>query len=400
MASETCKTCAWEEATGEKVDSTRTKTSWARQIGVSEASIRRHLLHSPILQQSDAFLGENGDSIIQSVDVPDEIVTSRGMSLRDPISGSWHKVTWQPNKKALYDSLQFDDLRESLQGWEPIPTSGNRGGNPWSHGGGPAAVFNMADLQIGKANQRGGGTPETLAVVRNSVGVLLGWLGEHPEVQTVVIADNGDPIENCFNTAEQLVTNDLSVPAQIRTFRLLLLEVIKLVAPRVKRVIVLSVPSNHGAFRTGYKTPGGTVDADFGLDINEQVELACSENPYLSHVEFVRPRSLDEVAEVEVAGTKLAFAHGHRSGGVFKHGSWWGNIDHGRMAGWDADIMVFGHFHTQATYQSGDGRWVVGCASPEPGSDWFTNRTGEHSTRGLTFFTVQGGKFIDAPKVI
>lgn len=383
MAKAECKTCAWEKETGKTIDSSRTNTAWSRKVGVSEASIRRHLAHSAVAHQVSAFVAENGDLIASQIDVPEEYITSRGMSIRDPATNSWQKINWQPNKKALHDTLRYDDLKEALDGWKPerstfgfVPRAAER-----------ASFLNAADLQIGKANQRWGGTQETLDSARRSVNRWVQHIIDN-SIEYAVIVDNGDPIENCFNVPSQLVTNDLSVPDQIRTFRRFMLETIKIVAPHVRRLIYVTMPSNHGAHRTGYKSPGGTVDADFGLEISHQLEDATNENPYLAHVEYVRPQPLDETSELMILGTKLAFNHGHQSGGVFKHGNWWKGMDHGRMAGWDADIFVFGHFHTQAMYQSGDGRWVIGTASSDPGSDWYTNRTGESSTRGMTTFDI------------
>jgi hypothetical protein len=372
-------TCLWEKTTGKAVDSTRSNRSWGKKIGVSEASIRRHRGHQIIVDEATSYVDGEGDHLTQSIDVPEEYVTSRGMSLRDPVTGSWQKVTWQPNRKALHDSMRFDDLREALEGWKPnafgvrMPTSAG------------ASVLSMSDLQIGKAMQRWGGTPETLTSARRSIQEFVTHLIENG-IRTAIIADVGDPIENIFNVPSQAHTNDLPVTEQIRVFRRLLLEAVKLIAPHVDKLYVVSVPSNHGAFRTGYKSQAGTVDADFGLEISIAVEEAAAENPYLGHVVFVRPEPLDLTAELEVAGTKLAFNHGHESGGVFRHGDWWGKQDHGRMAGWDADILVVAHFHTQAVYQSGNGRWVVATASSDPGSDWFTNRTGQSATRGMTAF--------------
>lgn len=382
-----CASCLWEKENNSLIDGSRTNVGWSRLIGISEASIRRHKAHSEVFQQSSSFVDETGDRLLESIDVPAEFVTSRGMSLRDPVSGSWQKVTWQPNRKALHDSLSYDDLAASLEGWNPPEvetfTDTER-----------VAILNMSDLQIGKASQRGGGTPETLASVKRSVQRFIAYIRAEG-ITTVVLVDGGDPIENVFNVPSQLVTNDLPVTAQIRTFRKMMIEVIKAVAPYVIRIVYVSVPSNHGALRTGYKSPGGTTDADFGLDLNEQIEDAVRENPHLGHVEFVRPEALFETATLEIGNTKLAFNHGHQSGGVFGHGKWWASQDHGRMPGWDADILVTAHFHTQATYQSGDGRWVVACASSDPGSDWYTNKAGESALRGMTAFDVLDGQPIN-----
>ena len=381
MAKNACKTCAWEKKTGTNVDTSRSKAKWAKIIKVDEASIRRHLAHSIVLEEAQAYLSRETDidQLLDKMNVPEGAVTSRGMSLRDPVSGSWQKVNWSPAKKALIDSMAYPDLAEALDGWRPAALKTQFGLSS------KAAILNVADLQIGKADQRGGGTPETLASARDSFQAFAEHV-KSSRILTVVIADNGDPIENCFNVPSQLVTNDLDVPEQIRVFRRLMLEGIKLIAPLVDRLVYVTVPSNHGAHRTGYKSQGGTTDADFGLEISHQIEDAIAENPFLNNVEFVRPKPLFETAEVDVAGTKLAFHHGHQSGGVFGHGKFWSNMDHGRMPGWDADILVMGHFHTQAMYQSGDGRWVVATASSDPGSDWYTNRTGERAERGMTTF--------------
>lgn len=387
MAKNACKTCAWEKKTGKKVDTSKSKAKWAKIVKVDESSIRRHLAHSIVLEEAQAYVSRETDidQLLDKMDIPEGAVTSRGMSLRDPVSGSWQKVNWSPAKKALIDSMKYPDLAEALEGWKPVQYH-----DPFSRNE-HAAILNVADLQIGKADQRGGGTPETLESARDSFQSFAKYV-QSKGIRTVVIADNGDPIENCFNVPSQLVTNDLDVPEQIRVFRRLMLEGIKLIAPLVDRLVYVAVPSNHGAHRTGYKSQGGTTDADFGLEISHQIEDAIGENPFLNNVEFVRPMPLFETAEVEVADTQLAFHHGHQSGGVFGHGKFWSNMDHGRMPGWNAEILVMGHFHTQAMYQSGDGRWVVATASSDPGSDWYTNRTGERAQRGMTTFDVMAGE--------
>lgn len=379
MATPLCSVCAWL-TTGQTIDSLLSNTAIAKFVGVTESSVRRHWVHAPkATPPSDEFL--------RDLDIPIEAVTSRGASIRDPETGSWQKVTWHPNAKALSDTLKYDDLRAALEGWEPVGPSRRTHGDY-------AEILNMADLQIGKAMQRGGGTPETLARVRQAVARFVEDLLSRTELPSVIaIVDNGDPIENCFNVPSQLVTNDLPVPEQIRVFRRLVLETIKALAKLSIRLIYVCVPSNHGAARVGYKSPGGTVDADFGLEISYQLEDAISENPHLAHVEFVRPRSLDETAELTVAGTKLAFHHGHQSSGPTSHGKWWAGQDHGRMAGWDADILVVAHYHSLRLEQSGDGRWIIGVSSSDASSDWFTNRTGESAIQGLTAFSVRDGQW-------
>src|SRR5690606_37133710 len=115
---------------------------------------------------------------------------------RDPLTGSWQKVTWQPNKKALHDTLRFDDLREALDGYvAPIKHEGYDGNH--------ADVFCMSDLQIGKASQRLGGTPETVSRVRASIAKFVGEVEALPAYQrpsNIIIWDGGDSVENHFST--------------------------------------------------------------------------------------------------------------------------------------------------------------------------------------------------------
>mgnify|MGYP000965359139 CR=1 FL=1 len=362
----------------EQIDPNLTNVENARRLGVSETTIRRWKAKAnrpdPSLSEVDSFF----------TDLPSGIITSRGRSVR-LADGSWEKATWKPNAKALADTLTYDDLERAIAGFRS-PSA------PLVPQGRQTAILNAADLQIGKACQRGGGTPETLARCMQSFHTFAEYI-RATGPSAVVLVDNGDPIENVWNTPSQLVTNDLDVPAQIRTFRRLMIEGLKLLAPLVQDFTMLSVPSNHGAARVGYKSPGGTVDADFGLEISHQLEDVCAEAPGLSHVQFVRPEALDETATIERSNTKLAFHHGHQSSGPQAHGKWWAAQDHGRMAGWDADILVTAHYHSLRLEQSGDGRWIIGASSSDAQSDWFTNRTGESARQGMTAFDVLDGQW-------
>lgn len=56
--SRTCATCAYEKRTGVTVDGSKSKSAWAREIGVGEASVRRHFLHSA--ERGEIPLTEDG----------------------------------------------------------------------------------------------------------------------------------------------------------------------------------------------------------------------------------------------------------------------------------------------------------------------------------------------------
>lgn len=358
---------------GAEVDLSMSNPQIGKVYGVSKDSARRHRRH--VLEAVDPIFSE----------IPEAIITSRGKTVRLP-DGSYEKVTYQPAKKALLDALSYDDLERAVEGYDYRPQVHTQVLQP------VASVLNAADLQIGKAQQRGGGSEGTVQRALNSIHTF-GNLCKQRGPQEIVLVDNGDGIEGIFNVPTQLVTNDLDLSAQIRTFRRLMIEAIKVLAPLSPKLTYVSVPSNHGAVRSGYKTQAGTTDADFGLEISYQLQDVCAENSALADVQFVRPRELYETAELTAGGTKLAFHHGHQTAGQNGHDKWWSGQDHGRMPGWDADILVVAHYHNLRVEQSGDGRWIIGVSSGEPSSDWYTNRTGQSSLRGMTTFDVQDGQW-------
>lgn len=374
MSHKHCTVCSAIE-TNDASETPLNNTELGRTLGTSEASIRRHRQAVGDLGGIDEFFG-----------VPSDAITSRGASIRTA-DGSWQKITFHPNKVALAETLNYDDMERAIEGFDFTPVTGLR--DRYS------TTLHAADPQIGKANQRGGGTPGTVARVQNSFNLMAEYLREH-KPEHFILSDNGDGIENIFNVSGQRYTNDLDVPAQIRTFRRLMIYGIKLLAPLVPQFTYLAVPSNHGEFRTGYKEQGGNTDADFGLEISHQLEDVFAENPALAqHVQFVRPEPLHQTAVIETSGTKLAYHHGHAASSQAALGKWWQGLDHGRMPGWDADIFVTAHFHNLRLEQSGNGRWLIGVSSSEPSSDWYTNGSGESSVRGMTHFNVRDGAWSD-----
>lgn len=382
---ETCELCP-------QIDFEATNCDNARRLGVSESTIRRHkshydpfantfpftpsnTSHAPATYQEDYFTG-----------IPQAIVSTRGKTVRLP-DGSYEKITFHPNRAVIEMAKTYDDLAPYVD--KPLEPAPNYSPYPsLSHG----LVVNLADAQIGKANQRGGGTKDTLGRVNECLGrVVDRVLLERP--QTVVLVDNGDIIENIFNVPTQKVTNDCDPVTQFRLARQMMRNAIDTLAPFTNRLIVVGVPSNHGQARFDFKSAAGTVDADYGLEINRILEELYAVRPGFEYVEFVRPDPLYETAVVKVAGTKIAFHHGHQAKGQSSQSAWWSGQDHGRMPGWDADILVTAHFHNMGLTQSGNGRWIIHCASVEPDSDYFTNRTGERSQRGMTVFNVLDGQW-------
>jgi hypothetical protein len=369
-----CVLCAAEAV----LDPSLTNEQNGARYGVSETSVRRHKAH----------LSPGGVSLFEGV--PEHLVTSRGRTVR-LADGSYEKITWQPNAMAVHEALSYEDSVKALARLKPIKVVDHK---PSTLG----KVLCASDLQIGKASQRGGGTDQTLERIGQSLHEFKRRLKRDKPAEAALI-DGGDIIENIWNVSTQVGTNDRSVPEQIRLALAVFRQSINMLAPLVPHLKVVAVPSNHGQSRKGFKSPEGTTDADFGLMINQHLEEVYAERSDFAHVEFVRPEPLYETATFELAGTKLAVHHGHHGSNIYSHDKWWMGQDHGRMPGWDADILIMNHFHTFAILPSGDGRSIICTSSSDPGSDWWTNMKGESSRSGMTTFDVLDGQWYN-PQII
>jgi len=252
-------------------------------------------------------------------------------------------------------------------------------------------VVTPSDMQIGKTSYNGG-TPETINRVMESFSKAEAFVKENTFAE-IVIAELGDPLENFYSTSSQEQTNDLDLTGQIRTARRLLLEGVKMLAPYAPRLVYAAVPSNHGSVRKGFKAPAADNHNDWGLEISEQIEDAVRFNESYNHVQFIRPEKLQEsLAFTTVSGTTLGMVHGHQARGAEKIGEWWKGQTHGRQPVSGAEILLAGHWHSFRVQHSGAAKWIMVSPASDPGSDWFTNITGEYSETGmLSFVTANGG---------
>lgn len=248
-----------------------------------------------------------------------------------------------------------------------------------------------SDMQIGKTSYNGG-TDETVARVMQSFENARRFLVKNPQ-REIIIAELGDPLENFYNTSSQRETNDLDLTGQVRVARRLLLEGIKTLAPYAPNLTYVTVPSNHGSVRVGFKAQAGDSHNDWGLEISHQLEDVTSASESLSHVKFVRPEHLHESLNYSTSGTNLGFVHGHQSRSAEKLGDWWKGQVHGRGPTQDSDILLAGHWHSFRVQQSGAAKWVMVSPAQDPGSDWFTELTGESSRTGMLSFTTANGKW-------
>lgn len=347
----------------------------ARNLGVDEATIRRHKAHLAKIDSTDEFFG-----------VPTEIITARGKTVRLP-DGSYEKITYNPHKALVDEALSYEDVEKLLLDYTYVPQQ--------TIGATESFSLVLADVQAGKVDVLGGMDGLTKRFL-DTIHLHAERLTDRP-VEEIVLIDAGDVIENFYNTSAQRQTNDAYLTLQVRIARNLMAKAVMLFAPLANKVTFISVPSNHGQVRVAPKSPASVPEDDFGIDINYSLEEQFDGRLGFEHVRFVRPDPfMEAVVHTTADGTNIGVVHGHQVTSAFKVGDWWKGQSHGRRNNFHhADILIAGHFHNFATYPSGDDRRVFIGPSIDNGSSWYANLTGESSAPAMLSLFVENGQWKD-----
>lgn len=254
---------------------------------------------------------------------------------------------------------------------------------------GSALIVVWADPQTGKNDMRGG-TADLIARVNEKFDKLAAYMKQAKTTEAYFL-NAGDPIEGFENTAGQLHTNDLSLMDQVDLEATLEWQALVLLAKQHGKVVSAVVPSNHGAWRSG-KGQLGKASDDWGLFIQKQhAKLA---EAYKLNIDFVRPDDWAETLVLDVNGTMVGLAHGHRAKSPDAVPNWWAGQVHGGQPLAHADVLVTGHYHhlrlqpTGRNPYSGKSKWWVQAPTLDNGSSWYRNTAGDDSDPGLLVFTI------------
>lgn len=258
-----------------------------------------------------------------------------------------------------------------------------------------AMVVALADWQAGKGE--GDGTAGTVRRILASLDNLERRLRELRKigrpVGTVYLIGMGDLIEQCRGHYDmQAFQVDLDRREQKRIVRRLILAHIDAILPHVDRIVLSGVPGNHGENRNaaGKAFTSWTDNDDLAVIDEVGDVLAANPDRYADVSVFVPD---DLTMTLDVAGVPVAFAHGHQAGmnpggsghAAAKLEAWWRGQVMGRQSPADAQILVTGHLHHLIVSES-TGRTFIQCPAQDPGSHWWTARTGQHSATGLLTF--------------
>ena len=394
-----CLTCLFEQTSGLTVDDSKTNKDWGREIGVNEASIRRHKKHAKRTTTSDTF-GQDKDgnyyATVSSTEAwgyddfcnfirskgqdPDKVDFAWGVT-SNPGGGYWNKLNHVRPKADAEPLSTLEHLyAEAKERPEHDIVLRNRDTR--------TTVVCLADWQLGKTGRRGG-TVETLRRLQNTRDALHALYATR-EPGTILLFDLGDGIEGFESGGDPQFTNDLSLPDQLDAYST---EMFKFVSQAYEfaTVKVAAVPSNHSAWRRGKQNLGKPSD-DFGLYVHKEVAKVAKAAGY-GDVYWYFPDEYDESVAVDLGGTVVAGVHGNQFG-PGKAIDWWQGQAFGSQAATKADVLVTGHYHTYGAGVaginpfSGRERMWLGAPTVDNGSDWYRGLRGRDSLPGTLVFDV------------
>lgn len=253
-------------------------------------------------------------------------------------------------------------------------------------------VVCWSDVQVGKVDHLGG-LAELLERLDDKRSNLEKYLRK-AKFDRIIVADVGDIIEGFSNFPAQHRTNCLSLMDQVDVAATELWKTLRLCA-RFAPIDVLSIPSNHCAWRRDGKSLAGRPTDDWGLHINKRLERQNEEVGL--DLSFHRPPDWQETLQIDVRGTKLALAHGHQVNNPDQIKSWWAKMTHSGAL--NADILLTGHFHfaslrpTGRDHETGRSRWHIQCPTLDNGSAWVANKYGEDGDPALAVFRITESGF-------
>lgn len=399
--SKKCTVCAYQVDSGVVVDTSRSNVAWAKQIGVSEASVRRHFKHAPesrvgVDESSyrETWTGVEGELavVIRGEEITKEAILRKFGHDPDKVSivgtleethwmmgGEWqHRYRFKTARRQDDEVIDLPALYAEVSKPRTVP-------QPLSTA--RATVVVWSDPQIGKVARRG----DTEALIERSevVRADLSELFADRAPEAILIADGGDGIEGFESGGNPMFTNDLSLAGQLDLYSTELFRFID-VAYSFAPVTVASVPSNHAAWRNGKQQLGKPGD-DLGIFTHKQVRKITDAAGMA--IDWVLPNEYDESVAVEFFGTTIGLVHGNQFG-PGQAVSWWEKQTFGAQAVSQADILVHGHYHSFSANVAGRNpvnqrqRWCLGAPTLDNGSDWFRQRAGRDSDPGVLVFDV------------
>ena len=299
----------------------------------------------------------------------------------------YYRARLEPTEETQ-DRADIDELCKMIEQRRPL-------GSKPGEGGDCALVVALADWQVGKAGEVGGGTPEFIERLLDCFDRLIvraKLLRKLRDVDTVYIVGLGDLIENCTgHYAAQTFSVDLDRREQCRLVRRLILDLVERFVKINYRVVLGAVPGNHGENRLNGKAFTNVFTDNDDLAVVEQVAEILEHNVerYANVSVPTGAIAEDHTMTLDVCGVAVGFAHGHQIR-ANQAPLWWQKQSHGRQEIGSADILVTGHFHHLQISESSGRTWMQAPAM-DGGSRWWTAQTGSSAPSGMLTFLAGDG---------
>lgn len=241
-----------------------------------------------------------------------------------------------------------------------------------------AEIVNLADLQIGKRDIRGGTAELEDRFYGGMEEVIQRIKASKPS--EIVLAELGDGCEGFQNTPVQAQTNDRNHIAQLDLHATFLTFAAVELSKLAPKLTVVGVPSNHMEVRENGKAVGGP-DNDYGLLTLSQLKRSFGLNPKsFGHVQFAWPDEYEVSKVLNVAGVNTMFTHGHYSRGAGAADSvpkWLEKQFAAESEAHKAQVIFTGHYHHFRIQQIIGGRWWIQAPALDNGSAWLRRINGQ-----------------------
>ncbi|UZJ23744.1 hypothetical protein RHODO2019_11055 [Rhodococcus antarcticus] len=254
-------------------------------------------------------------------------------------------------------------------------------------------IVALGDMQFGKIDGDGveGTLARTIGCLDRAADVLKHYRSRF-DIGHVHIAWLGDHIEGFVSQGGANVwRTPLTLNEQIRLTRRVMLYALRLFADAATTVTMAAVPGNHGEPQRfsgkGLTRYDDSHDTESLIAVADAVELAPEA---FGHVGFFVPDTDEMTVVLDVAGTRVAHAHGHqwKPG---KHFDWWKGQAFGSSQLTHADLLLAGHLHHENVDSDGR-RLFVQPPAMESESTWWRHSTGTGGNPGLVVAITKDGQ--------
>jgi len=250
-----------------------------------------------------------------------------------------------------------------------------------------AYLVALGDLQLGKMD--GDGVPGTVDRFLDTTAQAVARYKRIGKGAPVYLAHLGDCIEGFMSQGgANAWRTTLTTTEQVRLYRRLLIEQVKAFASIAPRLVVVGIPGNHDEAHRPLHTYGDSWAIDSIAAVRDALDLAGN----YEHVTLHAPERDELTLTLDLAGTRVGFAHGHQ----WKTGqatTWWARQSHGRQPIGDADLLLSAHLHHLRVEHTGSDKTWLQVPALESGSQWWKHRTGEWGQPGIVTMLVGGGRW-------